>query len=103
MLSFFKRKPGVSKLTQWSKSRMNINTTYSVNDWVGNFCRQLIFRDKDNKLKITCDIVWMYFWMQVMSNEGTVNDETMVNRSLSYASALGYKLLVAFNANEEII
>ena len=63
----------------------------------------MIYKDDNNKLHITPDVVRMYFRLQVMSNEGVVNNETMVNRNLSYASMLGIKILEKYNANINVI
>lgn len=38
-----------------------------------------------------------------MSNEGAVNNETMINWNLSYASMLGIKILEKYNANKNVL
>lgn len=38
-----------------------------------------------------------------MSNEGAVNNETMINWNLSYASMLGFKILERYNVNSDVL
>lgn len=87
MLMLLKKKINVEEILQATANNYNMKVTASQNHVVGTFCWYLYFF-KDGWVKLCPDIVWMYYWMSVMSNEGAVNDETMKSRCLSYLHML---------------